>query len=253
MKTRKGVLSIEYHEVREKKTAPKYRLSRRTHEVLKAIMAYHSLTHSLTLLDIGTADGLMLDKLFHELNIEMPVGLDFSAELLKTNPHHTSHYVQADAMDIPFKDNAFDVIVATAVIEHVPEPEKMVTECHRVLKQDGICIFTTPDPFFEHVATKIGHLKEEQHQKTFKLAELRSFFESQGFKILKAEKFMMSPIGFPFEDRIESVLRQLRLGCLMCNQLIVCKKNSSLGKLSGLSIERNSSVFIKSTISRGLL
>ena len=166
----------------------------------------------------------MLDKLCQELNIEMPVGLDFSAELLKTNPHHASHFIQADAMELPFTDGVFDVVVATAVIEHVPEPEKMVTECHRVLRQEGICIFTTPDPFFEHVATKIGHLKEEQHQKTFKLAELRSFFESQGFKILKAEKFMMSPIGFPYEVKIEKILKSIGLGFLLLNQLVVGQK-----------------------------
>lgn len=70
---------------------------------------------------------------------------------------------------------------------------------------------------------KIGHLEEEPHVKIFKSSELKSLFELQGFKILKAEKFTISPIGFPFEDRIEGALRQLRLGGLMCNQLIVCK------------------------------
>ncbi|CAD6492626.1 MAG: Ubiquinone biosynthesis O-methyltransferase [Candidatus Argoarchaeum ethanivorans] len=226
MKPQKGVLSVEYHEGRERKLALKYRLARRTDEVLKAIKGYKSDIDSLSLLDIGTADGLMLNKLCQELNIKMPVGLDFSAELLKTNPHHTSHFVQADACELPFDDGVFDVVVATAVIEHVPEPEKMVTECHRVLRQDGICIFTTPDPFFEHIATKIGHLKEEQHQKTFKLPELKSLFELQGFKILKAEKFMMSPIGFPYEVKIERFMKTTGLGFLLLNQLVVGYKRT---------------------------
>lgn len=37
MKLQKGVLSLEYHEGRKKKLALKYRLARRTDEVLKAI------------------------------------------------------------------------------------------------------------------------------------------------------------------------------------------------------------------------
>ena len=183
-------------------------------------MAYHS----LTLLDIGTADGLMLDTLCQELNIEMPVGLDFSAELLKTNPNHTSHFIQADAVELPFNDCVFDVVVATAVIEHVPEPEKRVTECHRVLRQDGICIFTTPDPFFERIATQIGHLKEEHHQRTFKLRELEALFELEGFKIVKAEKFMMSPIGFPCEEKIEKFMKSVGFRFFLLNQLVVSQK-----------------------------
>lgn len=226
MTNKKGVLSLEYHTGRKRKRSLKYRLTRRTEEVLKAIRKYKRDvgTHSLTLLDIGTADGLMLDTLSQELNIELPVGLDFSTELLKTNPHHTSHYIQADAMELPFDDDAFDVIIATAVIEHVLEPEKMVSECKRVLKQNGICIFTTPDPFFEHIATKIGHLKEEQHQKTFKLAELKSLFELHSFSILKAEKFMMSPIGFPCEEKIEKIMKSVGFRFLLLNQLVVVKK-----------------------------
>lgn len=227
MTNKKGVLSLEYYEGRKKKLALKYRLARRTDEVLKVIKAYETAVGSLSLLDIGTADGLMLNKLCQELNIEMPVGLDFSDKLLKTNPHHASHFIQADACELSFNDGVFDAVVATAVIEHVPEPKKMVAaECRRVLRQVGICIFTTPDPFFEHVATKIGHLKEEQHQKTFKLSELRSLFELQGFKIIKAEKFMMSLIGFPYEIQIEKIMKVMGLGFLLLNQLVVGYKKS---------------------------
>jgi len=173
MKPQKGVLSVEYHEGRERKRALKYRLARRTEEVLKAIKAYKRDIDSLR--DIGTADGLMLDTLCQELNIQMPVGLEFSAALLKTNLYyHNSHFIQADACKLPSKDNSFDVIVATAVIEHVPDAGKMLEECHRVLKENGLCIFTTPDPFFDCVGTKIGHLEEEQHQKTTSLQNFPS-------------------------------------------------------------------------------
>ncbi len=127
-------------------------------------------------------------------------------------------------MEMPFNNSVFDVVVATAVIEHVPEPEKMIIECYRVLRQDGISIFTTPDPFFEHIATKIGHLKEEQHQKTFELSELKSLFKLQGFKIIKVEKFMMSLIGFPCEGKIEKIIKSVGFGFLLLNQSVVAQK-----------------------------
>jgi hypothetical protein len=87
-----------------------------------------------------------------------------------------------------------------------------------------LCIVTTPDPFFEHIATRIGHLEDEQHHKTFNLQELKSLFELHGFNILKAEKFMMSPIGFPCELKIEKIMKSLGLNFLMLNQLVVAQK-----------------------------
>lgn len=110
------------------------------------------------------------------------------------------------------------------MIEHVPEPEKMIIECYRVMRQDGISIFTTPDPFFEHIATKIGHLNEEEHEKTFKLSELVSLLKSKGFRILKAEKFMVSPLGFPYEVEIEKIIKMIGFGFLLLNQLVVGHK-----------------------------
>ncbi len=49
MTNKKGVLSLEYHEGRKKKLALKYRLARRTDEVLKAIKGYKSDIDSLSL------------------------------------------------------------------------------------------------------------------------------------------------------------------------------------------------------------
>ena len=47
MKLQKGVLSVEYHGGRKKKLALKYRLARRTDEVLNAIKTYKSDIDSL--------------------------------------------------------------------------------------------------------------------------------------------------------------------------------------------------------------
>lgn len=219
----KGVLSKNYHIQRENKYAAKYRLKRRTNEVLKAIKT-HTTKHQLALLDIGTADGLMLNNLANELSPRISVGFDFSSELLKFADNNQSFFVQSDASKLPFKDDFFDVIVACAIIEHVPDADKMISECYRVLKNGGICIITTPDPFFEHIATMIGHLENEQHNETFNLLKLKSLFEAQGFSIVKAEKFMMSPIGFPRELFIEKYMKLFALQFLLLNQLMICQK-----------------------------
>ena len=45
-----------------------------------------------------------------------------------------------------------------------------------------------------------------------------------GFKILKAEKFMMSPFGFPCEIRIEKIMKSVGFGFLLLNELVVAQK-----------------------------
>lgn len=55
-----------YHIQRENECAAKYRLKRRTTEVLKTIKRYAT-QNQLTLLDIETADSLMLNNLIKKL------------------------------------------------------------------------------------------------------------------------------------------------------------------------------------------
>jgi len=221
--SKEGILYGEYHQKRETRLSLKYRLRRRTDEVLDAIKTFKG-DDIKSILDVGTADGLMLDRLNENLDICRAVGLDMSMELLKSNTNCTSQRIQSNAIKLPFKDNSFDVIVAAAIIEHVSDAKTMLKECNRVLRKSGLCIITTPDPFFENIATKIGHIKEEQHIETFNLQRLKFLLSSNGFKILNTKKFMISPIGFPFEKTIEKVMSRLGLECLMLNQLIVGQK-----------------------------
>jgi SAM-dependent methyltransferase len=51
--------------------------------------------------------------------------------------------VIGDIMSLPFRSEAFDAVVCTQVIEHVPEPRKLVREVSRVLKGGGHLILST--------------------------------------------------------------------------------------------------------------
>lgn len=92
-------------------------------------------------------------------------------------------------------------------------------------KRGGVCIIITPYPFFKHIATIIGYLKDKHHNDTYNLSRLESLFEAQGFSVEMKEKFMMSPIGFPYERAIENVMKLIGLRFLLLNQLIVGKIN----------------------------
>jgi len=49
-----------------------------------------------------------------------------------------------DAHDLPFVDGSFDVVIAQAVLEHVVDPFRCVSEFYRVLDENGIIYAETP-------------------------------------------------------------------------------------------------------------
>jgi 2-polyprenyl-3-methyl-5-hydroxy-6-metoxy-1,4-benzoquinol methylase len=51
----------------------------------------------------------------------------------------------AQALDLP--DGAFDRVLLTEVIEHVPQPERAVAEAARVLRPGGVLVVSTPSRF----------------------------------------------------------------------------------------------------------
>lgn len=50
----------------------------------------------------------------------------------------------SDAHNIPIRENYFDLVIIQAVLEHVLEPNQVVSEIYKVLKKDGIVYAETP-------------------------------------------------------------------------------------------------------------
>lgn len=71
--------------------------------------------------------------------------------------------VLADAGNLPFKDSSLSSVLCTELLEHVLEPERVVSELHRILLPGGILILTAPflypihrDPVDFHRFTEDG-------------------------------------------------------------------------------------------------
>jgi SAM-dependent methyltransferase len=56
----------------------------------------------------------------------------------------------ADAQQLPFLNGAFDACLCSELLEHVPEPARVVAELCRVLKPGGVLILTTPQTWGLH-------------------------------------------------------------------------------------------------------
>jgi len=57
------------------------------------------------------------------------------------------HPVCADALSLPFADATFDLVFCSSLIEHVPDPHRLLGEIRRVLADGGWCYLSFP-PFY---------------------------------------------------------------------------------------------------------
>ena len=69
---------------------------------------------------------------------------DLSDRLSRLPGHTPAGYPEADLEALPFADHAFDVVIHSDTLEHVPDAMRALRECRRVLSPGGVLVFTVP-------------------------------------------------------------------------------------------------------------
>lgn len=181
--------------------------------VLEAIKAFKHQDY-LSVLDVGAADGYMLGELKESLNASLCLGIEPSLEAIKSNVDSGCLIIQAFGEGIPFKDNAFDVIIAASVLDHLKDYKKFLRECQRVLKSNGMIVITLVSPFYDKVAVRFK-VKEDDHVHHFTENRLAALLKEEDFDILKISRFGLPFFGdFP-NTFIEKTLNFIGMGKLM--------------------------------------
>lgn len=67
------------------------------------------------------------------------IGLDFSLVALRKFATN-ARYINGDMQSLPIKDGSVDFIFSWAALEHVPNPEQVLTEVERILKVGGTAL-----------------------------------------------------------------------------------------------------------------
>ncbi len=90
-------------------------------------------------LDIGCGSSRIIQDL------PAAVGLDILLPKLRFLRDRHSRLVQGSIFALPFPDGAFDAVICSEVIEHVPAHPAVFAEMGRVLRPGGTLILGTPD------------------------------------------------------------------------------------------------------------
>ncbi len=88
----------------------------------------------------GAIDNFLADHAAKVFGIDIDEGAIRHAQ--QTFQKENLEFRVADALNLPFDDSSFDVVICSHVYEHVPDPVKMFDEIYRVLRSGGICYFS---------------------------------------------------------------------------------------------------------------
>jgi 2-polyprenyl-3-methyl-5-hydroxy-6-metoxy-1,4-benzoquinol methylase len=138
------------------------------------------------LLEIGCGGGAGLESM-QKIGWRV-TGLDFD-EGAVNNARNKGLDVRLGQLSAQaFADENFDAVVMSHVIEHVPSPDKLLAECRRILKKEGILVVLTPNadsPLHIHYGLNWRGLEAPRHLQIFTPRSLANMAKSTGYSVVE--------------------------------------------------------------------
>ena len=155
-------------------------------------------------LEIGAGSGR------DSLNIRITGGdvyvLDYAKSSLKTirelliEEGISLKLIMGDALSLPFSDSSFDIVFHQGLLEHFRNPEEILKENVRILKEGGFLLVDVPQRF--HLYTVLKHILIffrkwfAGWETEYSIRKLERLIKSEGLKIVSVYGDWMNPSLF---------------------------------------------------------
>jgi len=144
------IMSGQYT-IDEKNHERQYLLAKNLQPLTQRALQHIKLPQNIKVLDVACGMGETTRLLAKHFNGADITGADIDGVLVQTAKTITAqsgdniNFITADATQLPFEDNTFDVVFSRYLLMHVPSPLTILLEMKRVCKPGGIVFAQEPD------------------------------------------------------------------------------------------------------------
>tara|TARA_B100000700_G_scaffold102733_1_gene115866 strand:- start:1392 stop:2096 length:705 start_codon:yes stop_codon:yes gene_type:complete len=154
------------------------------------------------MLDAGCGPGRHIFGFMDQFSDVTCVGLDLDFDSLQEGKNNLtlfssisnkeSTFLQGSVYNLPFKDNSFETIICSEVLEHVADVDATLKELTRLIRPGGNLLVSVPSYYPEKICWLLS--KEYQkmpggHVRIFKKSTLQEKVEEKGYKLEMTEKY----------------------------------------------------------------
>jgi len=163
----------------------------RVREILDGFAAFRETNR---LLDIGFGAGNILEAA-EEKEWEV-FGQEVSKPAVDQATERGYKVFHGDLTEAAYPDNYFDVVTASEILEHLPNPENVLSEIVRILRPGGLFWGTTPSAgglSFKLLKLKWSTLSPPEHTQLYSKKGLEIMLKKAGFPHFSFKTFGLNP------------------------------------------------------------
>lgn len=167
-------------------------------------------TSNMIALDIATGGGHVAKHL--SKHVAEVIASDITKEMLNNTAKHLNSYENisykvADAEELPFNDNTFDIVTCRIAAHHFPSSEKFIAEVYRVLKPGGQFLFidniAPENQTLDKFVNTLEKIRDYSHVRSRSVWEWKELFYKNQIVLVK-EKARKKTL--PYKEWIDRTL-----------------------------------------------